>query len=119
MIAAPTDHGIVNRADRMRVGQGNRTRERPGFLDPGRAGHFTATVQGKPGGGHDPFSQGSAGLSISRPDGRHTGPNRMLTITGNQRGHADLNAGNIGDRIERSSHARKGNAKVTGSRFAH
>ena len=113
----PLDDRVAHDADAVRVGDRDRTFEQPALLDPGRAGHLAVAVEREPRGEH----RIGVGLAARMHDG-HAGAHRaladdQLAAAGDQRGVADLDAGHVGDRIERPGGAANRQLEITLSRL--
>src|ERR1700733_6513278 len=84
----PRDDRVAHQANRVRVGNRERSFEKTGFFHPGGAGHFAVSVLREPSGVYR-IRIGTA----TRKDRRHTSADRtvaydQLTLTMNQRGVA-------------------------------
>ena len=98
----PLDDRVAHDADAVRVGDENRGAQEARFLDPGRAGHLAVAVEGVP-----PREHTVAERAALRQDGGDAGAHRSLAahqraLAGDERRVADLDAGDIGDRVEGS-----------------
>ena len=110
---APLDRRLMDRADAVGVGQHDRAFQLSAFLEPGRAGHLTAAIEGEPGA----EDRAHEGLPPPRQDRGHAGPGCAAIVEVLDHGRvADSDAGNVGDRVERPRIAIEGDAEVTGSR---
>src|SRR6185503_1931464 len=108
----PLDRRVADDADAVRVGDEDRPLEKPGLFDPGRAGHLAVAVHREPAGEHLILRRLAA-----RQDGGDAGTNRpapdlQRPVAGDERGDADLDAGNVGNRVERPRRAVKRDAEI-------
>ena len=110
VLHAPGDRRLVHGADAVGVREHHRPFEQAGLLDPGAPGHLARAVQ------HEAAGKGGRrdGVAPARQDGRDAGAH-LATIRKvlDQRDLPDGDAGNVGDRIERSGLALERNAEVT------
>ena len=104
MIRLPPDVGVAHGAHAVRVGDEDGAIDEPGFFHPGSAGHFAVAVLREPA-----AEGGSVGIPAARPNHRHAGADR---IAFNQSGVADLDAGDVGDGVQRARGAVERNAKI-------
>ena len=115
VLLRPGDGGLVDRSHAVGVRDHHRPFEDAPVPEPGGAGHLAVAVQGEPG-GEDPAAappapgedRGDAGAHRALAD-----PERALAA--DDRAVADLDAGNIGDRVQRPRRAVEGDAEVAGA----
>ena len=97
MRIAPLNGSLMHGADAMRVRDHDRTFDKAGFLDPGRASHFAISIERKPA---TEYRLVIADLT-ARQNGGHAGPNRgAVRQIINDGFETDRYAGDIGDRIQ-------------------
>ena len=108
----PADHPGVAGADRVRIRQHDRQIERSGLVDPCGAGHLAVSVERVPACG--------AGLTDPGPTARqnrgHAGAHRALAddqraVAADQGRHADVDAADIGNGVQRSRLAGQGDSQ--------
>ena len=103
----PAERGVAHHADAAGVGDQDRRLEKAGLLHPVRAGHVAVAVQ------HVVRGEHRIELPAARQDRGDAGADRPLpfdelAFAANQRREADLDAGDIGDGVERSGRSRPG-----------
>ena len=113
----PLDDRVADDADAVRVGDRDRTFEQPALLHPRRPGHLAVAVEREPRGEH----RIGVGLAARVHDG-DAGAHRALAddelaAAGDQRGVADLDAGNVGDGVERARGAADRQLEIALSRL--
>ena len=119
MSDSPLNYGIAHHTDAVRVGDHHRAFEKSGLFHPGRAGHFAVAVLGEPAG-----KNGIAhGFLAARQNCGDAGADRSLadlqfSFTGDERGVANGYAGHVGDGVERTGRAVKGNAEIASARLS-
>ena len=110
LLDSPVNDGVAHDADTVRVGDRDRAFEESTFLQPGRPRHLAVAVETE-----------DAGIDrivvfSPRQDRGHAGADRALadfdfSFAADQRRVADLNASDVGDRVERARGAVEGNAE--------
>ena len=103
------DHRIAHHADAVRVGQHHRAFQLAGFLEPCRAGHLAVAVEREPRAEHRSVEAVVATRQDRGDAGAHLVPVRQVL---DQRDLADGDAGDVGDRIERTGRAFERNAQI-------
>ena len=110
----PAVDRIADHADRVRARHHHRPAEDAALDDPGRAGHLAEAVSREPSGKHrlPDFSP--------REDSRNAGANRTLAddkgpAALDQRDMTDLDAGDVGNGVERTGGSREWYAQLAGA----
>jgi hypothetical protein len=111
------DHRVAHQAHAGRIRQHDGTFEEAGFLDPGRAGHFPVAVERRPA-----REDRIGGRLAARQDRGDAGPDRAgadfeRPVTRDEGRVADLDAGHVGDGVERARCTAEGDAQVAGARL--
>src|SRR5207248_129168 len=114
----PLDDGIAYDSNAVSVGDHHRTFEEAGFFHPGGAGHFTVSVLRKPAGEYRIVH----GIFSTRKHGGDSGANRafadlQLPFSRDKCGVANKHAAHVGDGVEFSWSAVKGDAEIAGAGF--
>jgi hypothetical protein len=113
----PLDHRVAHHAHGMRVGDQHRTPQKPGLLDPGRAGHLAVAVQGEPA-RHHRIAGGAAARQDRRDPGAHRSlPHDQGAVPSDERHLSHQNARDVGDRVERAGRPIERDPEIPRARF--
>src|SRR5215469_16764859 len=118
MLDLPRDHRISHDANAVRVGDHHRTIEKPGIVDPCRAGHLAIAVEREPGREHGVVAVLAPWMNRRDPSTHRAFTNLKFALAGNERSVPHFNPLHIGDGIKRAGCTVKWRAEIAGARFA-
>jgi hypothetical protein len=101
----PLKNRVAHDTDAVRVGDGDRTLQDAALLEPRGAGHLPVAIEGEPGAKHGIATRTPARMHDGDPGAHWPPPDHELPGTRDESGVPHLDAGDIGDRIERPWHA--------------
>ena len=100
----------------MRIGQHDRQIEGSDLFDPGGTGHLAVAVEGVPTGGTRPPQTVAPARQNCGDTGSHrTAAHLERTVALDQRDFSDLEAGHVGDGVERAGPTRQPDAEPAGT----
>src|SRR6185503_5685421 len=96
LVVEPGEDGIPHRPHAVGVGDRHRTTQNAAFLYPRDAGHVTETIA------RVITRENRVPFLSPRKHDRHAGADRLFSFSGVDRRLADLDAGDVGNGIERT-----------------
>src|SRR5262249_20182394 len=113
----PFDDRVAHDADAVRVRDADGSLEVAAFLHPRGAGHLTVAVEREPGREHRIGVRLAARVDDRDPGAHRTLAYHELAAAGDESRVSDFDAGDVGDRVERTGRSADGELEIVLARL--